>query len=344
MDRVDNFLGEKTPRRFLTVAIFVGLIVLFRELAVLLVFFVAFERVLGALSRFLLSRTRLGRKWVVLALVLAVLAIVAILSVIGIGRAIRAIEHARITFPERIAEMKETPLYAQIQAHIHDIDRVLEAAKGRAADAFHYAVAMGHVLLYAVIGMILAVIYHLELDELTRFAQSIVPTSREGTLLRWFGYLADGVFITIKLQLVVAGCNAVLTLPVLLLLHLPHPTTLGIMIFVTSLVPVVGNFVSGVVLSLLAFHVRGWLGVGVFVVLTFVLHKIESYYLNPTLTARHVKLPGFVIILSLIAWEHLLGFAGLFVSFPFLFVTARIRAEMRDEDDRAKRSTVDPAA
>jgi predicted PurR-regulated permease PerM len=55
--------------------------------------------------------------------------------------------------------------------------------------------------------------------------------------------------------------------------------------------------------------------------------------LNPHLTSKHVKLPGFVLIVSLIAWEHLLGFVGLFVSFPVLFVAARIRAEFRDDEE-----------
>jgi predicted PurR-regulated permease PerM len=66
----------------------------------------------------------------------------------------------------------------------------------------------------------------------------------------------------------------------------------------------------------------------IFAVLTFLLHKVEAYYLNPRLTARHVHLPGLVLIMSLIAWEHLLGFVGLFVSFPFLYVAGRLRLEI----------------
>ncbi|HZS41468.1 MAG TPA: AI-2E family transporter, partial [Polyangia bacterium] len=107
---------------------------------------------------------------------------------------------------------------------------------------------------------------------------------------------------------------------------------LVLMIFVSGLVPVVGNFVSGAVLTLLAYKAQGWLGVVVFVVLTFILHKIESYYLNPRLAARHVHLPGFVLIVSLLAWEHVLGFVGLFLSFPFLFVAKRIRDELRTDE------------
>jgi predicted PurR-regulated permease PerM len=66
--------------------------------------------------------------------------------------------------------------------------------------------------------------------------------------------------------------------------------------------------------------------------LTFLLHKVESYYLNPRLASRHVHLPGFVLIISLILWEDLLGFVGLFVSFPFLYVASRIGAEFREQD------------
>jgi predicted PurR-regulated permease PerM len=93
--------------------------------------------------------------------------------------------------------------------------------------------------------------------------------------------------------------------------------------------------VAGAVMCVLAYQTKGWMGVGIFVGLTFLLHKIEAYYLNPRLTARHVHLPGFVLIVSLLAFEHVFGFAGLFLSFPFLFVAGRIRAEWAAQDKGA---------
>ena len=114
-----------------------------------------------------------------------------------------------------------------------------------------------------------------------------------------------------------------------------------LLIFVSALVPVIGNIVSGVTLSLLAYQQKGWLGVGLFVGLTFILHKIESYYLNPRLTARHVKMPGFLLIVSLIACEHLFGFKGLFLSFPILFVAGRIRTDFLEEDTGSASSPLD---
>jgi predicted PurR-regulated permease PerM len=50
-----------------------------------------------------------------------------------------------------------------------------------------------------------------------------------------------------------------------------------------------------------------------------------------------VRLPGFVLIVSLILWEHVLGFLGLFVSFPFLYLAERIRAEFHDVDTEKRR-------
>ena len=68
-----------------------------------------------------------------------------------------------------------------------------------------------------------------------------------------------------------------------------------------------------VVMAAVAYTHRGLVGVAVFFVSTFLLHKIESYYLSPRLTAKHVKLPGFVIVTSLVLFEHAFGLVGLFM-------------------------------
>ncbi len=330
-DRIAEFLAEPTAHRALAVAAFVGALLLFRHLALLLVFFVAFARALG----WLLDRLqpRLGwKRGAVLGLVLGVAALLAgVLGWLGAGLAVQQVVALRQSLPERIATWRELPEAQALQAHLPDTHKLVEGAQHYAANAVGWLAALGHALVYVVIGLILAVVYTLERHEIEHFAQALPPRSLQGTLVRWLGHTADAVVVTLQLQVVVAACNAVLTMPLLVVLGIPHIPALTLLIFVSSLVPVVGNLLSGAVLTYLAWQVRGGLGVGLFVGLTAVLHKIESYYLNPRLTARHVRLPGFVLILSLLAWEHLLGFVGLFVSFPFLFVAGRIAAEWRAE-------------
>jgi predicted PurR-regulated permease PerM len=74
-----------------------------------------------------------------------------------------------------------------------------------------------------------------------------------------------------------------------------------------------------------------------------VLHKLESYYLNPRLAARHVALPSFVLIVSLVLWEQALGLVGLFVSFPFLYVAQRVHEEFKLEDEGRLPAAAEPA-
>jgi predicted PurR-regulated permease PerM len=160
---------------------------------------------------------------------------------------------------------------------------------------------------------------------------SLPSESFLGTLWRYFGYLSDAIVITITLQVLVALVNTVLTLPVLILLKLPRIPAFTALIFFSSLVPVVGNLLSGAVLIAASYVYRGVWAVVFFVITTFVLHKIEAYYLNPRLAAQHVKLPSLMLVTSLILHEHLFGIVGLFLSFPVLYVCLNILQDLRSQ-------------
>lgn len=332
VDRVGDFFREKTVRRATAVGIFLFALWLFRPLLLMLVFFVAFERALGFLSDALTRRAKLGPRAAVVVSALSVVALA--LGALGFGaeRVAKAIVHARDGFPERLAAIRASPIFSSVREHIPDAEHLTKNLEQHAQDAMHVAAALGHTLAYATIGLILAVVFLLERHQIDEFRRTLHPHSLVGTLVRWFEHTSEAIAVTLQLQLIVAVFNTVTTLPVLLALGIPHVVPLMILVFVAALVPVVGNFVSGAILSLLAFQSKGVWGVAVFLTLTFVLHKIEAYYLNPRLTSRHVRLPGFVLILSLLAFEHLFGFAGLFLSFPFLFVAGRVIAEWRASD------------
>lgn len=332
MDRLGDFFREKTARRLLALAIFVTLIVLFREEFILVAVFVAIQSAFGGATHIIVDRAKWPRKRAFLVVLAAFLAAVGIAAAIGAQRVIHFVRHAKQTFPHQLEEMEQNPIILQIRERLPDSSKLVERARDYSESAIHIVSMMGHLGMSAVIALILAVIYNLEEEELHELLHKIDPASLIGTVLRWLGYVAEAIRITIQLQLVVAAVNTLLTLPVLIVLGIHHIPSLMILIFVSGLIPVVGNFVAGVVLSLLAYQAKGFVGIGVFVALTFVLHKVEAYYLNPRLTSKHVHLPGFAIVVSLIAWEHLIGFAGLFVSFPFLFVASKIRGEMKAND------------
>ena len=332
MDRVANFLAEKTPRRFVALTAFVSGLYLFRHLAILLVFFVTFQRALGHSSRFLAGKSGIGRKKAVFLVLLTVLAGVSALAYLGVDKTIRTYSRVEENFPDKLAELRENPLIARVQEHIGGTEKIIDGVKHYAGDALSAATAIGHFFVYVLIAFILALVFVLEEDEIHEFWAKVDSRSLGGTLGRWLGHVSDATVVTVQLQLIVAAFNTVTTLPVLLILGVPHVGPLILLVFLSAFVPVIGNVVSGVVLSLFSYQAKGWVGVGIFVALTFILHKVESYYLSPRLTARHVKIPGFLLIVSLLACEHVFGLKGLFLSFPILFVAGRIRGEFLEED------------
>lgn len=341
MDRVADFFAQRTPRRLLALLAFGTVLYLFRHLAILLVFFVTFERALGWSARVLSARTGLSRKKCVFIVLATLTVVFGVLAWLGIGKTVRTFAAMHEGLPEHLAELREHPLVLRVEEQVGGMDKLVDGAKEYSGSALSAATAIGQFVVHIVMGFVLALVYVLEAEEIATFWSRVDRRSLTGTLGRWLGHVADATVVTVQLQLIVAACNTLMTLPVLLIIGVPNVAPLMLLIFVSALVPVIGNVVAGVTLSLLAYQQKGWLGVGLFLGLTFVLHKIESYYLNPRLTARHVKIPGFLLIVSLIACEHLFGFKGLFLSFPILFVAGRIRTDLLEEDAGAATSPLD---
>lgn len=325
------FFNDRNVRRVLVLALFFGVLFLFRHLAILLVFFVLFERSLGTGARLLRDRFKVPLMLGVVLQILAVLGAVAALGYVGWTKVVPAVPQIRSDIAGQFQHLKgwmHTRGFDQMESL--QTENLLERAQHYAGGVVDFLGSLGKSAIYVVMGLILGVVFLAEGEKLEAWREAMPEDSTPRILLRYFSYLCDAVSITAQLQVIVALVNTLITLPVLLIMGLPSVPALMAFLFAMGLIPVVGGVVSGAVMGTLAFVHKGPAGVAVFFVSTFLLHKIESYYLSPRLTARHVNLPGFVIITSLILFEHTFGLVGLFLSFPALYVAARIRDSWRD--------------
>jgi predicted PurR-regulated permease PerM len=330
MDIIGGLVPKRTVHRLFAVLAFAGLLYLFRHLLVLLVFFVAFERLIGIPAQYIAAHTRVPFKAAVVGMTLALIGAFGGAVTFGVVKIIQSYKTLRVLVPAKIEALQHTALFAALQDQFEDAGGLLEKAQHYAAGAVSYLAALGHLLVFALVGFVFAFVYLLERDEIESFGKNIHPRSLAGRLMRWFGFVVDAITVTLQFQVVVAVFNALTTYPVLLILGIPNATALMFGIFFSGLVPVVGNFAVGVILTIMAWQAKGLFGVVVFTVLTFLLHKVESYYLSPRLAQKHVKIPSFLLLVSLVVWEQMIGFAGLLVSFPFLYVAARIRADLKN--------------
>jgi predicted PurR-regulated permease PerM len=319
-------------RRMVVVALFAGLIYFFRHLAPVFVCFIVLERSLGWLADQIDQRTPLHRKSAIAVVLTGLALAIGGLVFLGVRRSLPLVKQLRTHGSGYLASIFDHPLVEKLR-HAAGLEGegLSELLKGHAGKALHYATGTAHLLIFVLVGALLALIYLFEREEIDGWLDGLTPGSIQRTLARWFGYVGDAIAITVRMQVVVAAVNALVTLPILLVLGLPHIPMLFLLILVTGLLPVVGNVIAGVVLCYVAFTSKGAWAVGVFLASTFVLHKIESYYLNPRLASEHVKLPGLVLVISLLLFEQTFGFAGLFLSFPALYVASRIAWEWREE-------------
>ena len=331
-DRIARLFREKTISRGFAVFAFLLVLWLFRNLWPVLVSFVLFEKGMGFLARKGEKATGISRKWLIVAMTLLMLASLAIIAYSSFDPVAQLVDGAIDSMPRWQKEVRANSLFRRVQRTFRDSDMIAQHLEGYATTALGMVSTVGRFFVQATIGFLLALVFLFEEDSLDKFVARISPKSLFGRLIRWTTHVSDAIAVTVQLQLVVAVFNTVTTLPVLLVLGVPNVPALMVLVFVAALIPVLGNFVAGVVLCIFAFQAKGWVGVAIFLGVTALLGKVESYYLSPRLTARHVKMPSFVLVASLVAFEQLFGFAGFFLSFPFLFVAGRIRAEFQEEE------------
>lgn len=319
-------------RRLFGLLLFLGLLVGFRHLAIMGVTWVVVARSLSVLGGHLGRLLRRSERFGVLVCLL-------LFSLVLVGLGFLLFHLGTRYYTELLALRSGRPLtdlLTELQTQTADrlpgfihLEDLKDKAPALFAPAMVYLRATGRMLLHVLLGVILAVLYVLDRQPVDQLLDDIKPDGVLGALRRYSSFLGEAVVITITLQVVVAIVNTVLTLPVLLLLRLPHLLGFALLLFFSSLIPVVGNLVSGGVLIAAAYVYKGPVAVVVFVVSTFVLHKIEAYVLNPRLASRHVNLPAFVLIVSLILFEHAFGLVGLFLSFPALYVALNIAGDLR---------------
>lgn len=114
--------------------------------------------------------------------------------------------------------------------------------------------------------------------------------------------------------------NTFFTVIGLWILGFPYLFALSIMIFMLSLIPVVGFVISLIPLCIIGYSIGG-LEMTIYVLaMIAVLHFVEGYFLNPKLMSSKMNLPMFYTFIVLLFSEHYIGVWGLILGIPiFVF-------------------------
>lgn len=111
----------------------------------------------------------------------------------------------------------------------------------------------------------------------------------------------------------------------------PYLFALSIMIFLLSLIPVVGFVISLVPLCIIGYNIGGLEMVIYVLAMIAILHFMEGYFLNPKLMSSKMNLPMFYTFVVLLFSEHYIGVWGLILGIPIFVFFLDILEITRDE-------------
>lgn len=183
--------------------------------------------------------------------------------------------------------------------------------------------------------LLLSLIFILEKDSILRFIYKF-KGSKISTEYNYFSYFGNNFLNSfgkvIQAQIMIAITNTILSVIGLTIMGFPQLFALAFMIFILSLVPVAGVFISLIPLCLIAFKIGGTIKVVFVLIMIFIIHAIESYVLNPKLMSDTTNLPIFFTFVTLLVSEHFMGIWGLLLGIPiFIFLLDIIGVDLSEK-------------
>lgn len=149
----------------------------------------------------------------------------------------------------------------------------------------------------------------------TRICYSCFDNKVANKIIHVFHLLHENFFGFIRGQLTVATFIGVATFICSLILRMPNAATLGVIIGVTDLVPIIGPFLGGAmgfVMIVIEDPTKGL----AFIILIIILQQIESNLVYPKLVGKEVGLPSLWTLVAITVGGSLFGVVGMWAFIP----------------------------
>ncbi len=174
--------------------------------------------------------------------------------------------------------------------------------------------------------LVLTIYFLASMDRTKLFIYRLLPQSRRerGILLgeeiftKIGGYVLGNVLTSL-----IAGAGTYFWM---LGWNIPYPLLLGLLVALLDLVPVIGSWIGGTIVTLVALTVS--LPVAIATLVFYVCYKLaEDYFIVPRVMGRTVRVPALVSLIAVVLGGVLLGIVGALIAIP---VAAAISLLLRE--------------
>ena len=147
-----------------------------------------------------------------------------------------------------------------------------------------------------------------------RFAHTYLKEKAD-SCIKVFDLLVNNFSNFIGAQCVEATVLGGLCILGMLILRIPYAVTIGVLVGVTALVPIVGAFIGMAVGAILILSVSP-IKVIVFIVFLTILQQIENNVIYPRVVGNKIGLPGIWVLVSITIGGSLMGVPGMLMGVP----------------------------
>lgn len=320
-----KFLNTIHLRRFVVLLIIIAVLFSFRKMMSLFLLTFIFAFLVIHVSNFLKDRLKIPYKVSVVSLYTLIIGGLYLAATIYIPKLINQIQslvNFVINFynhPPKGAD----DVWVWISKFINQSE-LNKQLKGGVSIIFEYATSIGHMGFIFVMALLFSFFYTIEKDSMYKFSKHFLtgPFSWFFKDIYYFAKTFTNSFgVVLETQFIIAIVNTILTTICLSFMHMPQILSLGLLIFLMSLIPVAGVIISAIPMCIIGYSIGGLRYIIYIVIMLCVIHAIEAYVLNPKLMSSRTELPIFYTFAVLFVSEEIFGVWGLIVGIPiFTFI------------------------
>ncbi len=272
-----------------------------------------------------LRKRGLSRTSAVLAIFVGIIAFVIFFIAVVIPPVITQGSALINSAPDLLRDLETHPLIADLNTQFGVIDTLQKTISQVTSDgtliisAFGGVVGVGKTVLSGafttVTILILTLYFVIGLPQATNFGLRFVPATRRDRVSKLTFAIIARVGSFVGSQIVLAFMASIFVLILAFALGLPSPFAIAMIVLICALIPLIGHYIGGTIVTLIALTQSLLFGIIALVVYT-VYVQIENYIFTPKIMKRALNVPGAVTIISALLGTSLLGLVGALLAVP----------------------------
>jgi predicted PurR-regulated permease PerM len=252
---------------------------------------------------------------VVLVFIVFVVGLLAVVAVL-VGPFVSQIDNIVTDAPHAADRLAKNPLVHRLDQRYDIVEKAKEHASELPTIAFGAAGSVISGVTATVTVLFLTAFILFELPRMTEILLSQMrppAASRARQIGAHINRSVGGYVVGNLLISVVAGVVATATVYAL---GVPYALTLGVVVAIGDLVPLVGATIASIIVVATAYFTQGTTaGIIVFVVI-MVYQQVENHVIQPIVYRHTVQIPSLVVLLAVLAGASVLGIVGALVAIP----------------------------